>query len=240
MGKLKRMRPSALAGAGRLIDVHGAVRILIDFQADAVERLRILLQRRQIFVLDDRRRHVPGRIDGDELHLRRGHRRRLGRLAGDDLGLPVQTALVEQAQRVVGHVDDDIVVVVVAELARQPAPALHVDDDGVDRIGGRALGFRFAPLSARTVCGAGIAVDVEILLGLERLHRFDHSVVIERVVLVAGDVEALAQRDHALVLHAGAQNAAVRHVHVGARIGLFLRRLDDLARHWRAVRRAPP
>ena len=61
--------------------------------------------------------------------------------------------------------------------------------------------------------GAEIAVGVEIGVGLECLHRVEHRVVVERVVLVAGDVEPLAQRDHARVLHAGAQDLAFGDLH---------------------------
>ena len=117
-------------------------------------------KRRQIFVLDDRRRHVPGRIDGDELHLRADHRRRLARLAGHDLGVPVDLVVVPERQAIIRHVDDDMRI---AEIARQPAPALHVDDDGVDRIGGRTLcgGFLLAVQRAHRI-GAEIAVDIEV------------------------------------------------------------------------------
>ena len=56
--------------------------------------------------------------------------------------------------------------------------------------------------------GAEVAVDVEVAFGLEGLHRVAHGVVIKGVALVAGDVEALAQRHYALILHAGAKDFA--------------------------------
>ena len=41
---------------------------------------------------------------------------------------------------------------------------------------------------------------MQIGAGLERLHRVAHGIVVKLVVLVAGYVETLTQRDHALVL----------------------------------------
>ena len=61
--------------ARRLGDVHAAVAVVLDLEAHARQHGRILLQRRQIFVVHDRRRHVPGRVDGDVLH-RLGQQRR--------------------------------------------------------------------------------------------------------------------------------------------------------------------
>jgi len=51
-------------------------------------------------------------------------------------------------------------------------------------------------------------MDVErnVAFGLESLHGVAHRVVIQRVVLVAGNGEALAQRGHARILHARAEN----------------------------------
>ena len=133
---------------------------------------------------------------------------------------------MHQRKRVVRHVHHDISVFVVAELARQPAPALHVDEHGVDRIVRLAVYRVAAGVERGDGIGAGHAVGVEIGAGLERLDRFDHVVVIERVVLVARDVEPFAQRDHARVLHAGAQHAAFRHAH---RRGLLAGGLGDLS-----------
>ena len=190
----------------------------VSLQADAIERLRVLLQRRQVFVLDDRGRHVPGRVDGDEFHLRADHRRRLARLSGHDLGVPVDLVVVVERQGVIRHVDDHVRI---AEVARQPAPALHVDDDGVDRIGGRPVRDLLLAVERAHGVGAEIAVDVDVGFGLERLHRVAHGVVIERIVLVAGDVEALAQRHHALILHADVQGLAFADMHK-VRLLLFL------------------
>src|SRR5690348_17892285 len=57
-------------------------------------------------------------------------------LADDDPGFPIDLAVVEERQSVIGNVDDHVRI---AEVARYPAPALHVHDDRVDRIGGRAM-----------------------------------------------------------------------------------------------------
>ncbi len=109
----------------------------------------------------------------------------------------------------------------IAEVARQPAPALHVDDDGVDRIGGWPARDLLLAVERAHGIGAEIAVDVDIGFGLERLHRIAHGVVIERTVLVAADAEALAQRHHALILHADVQGFAVADAHK-VRLLLFL------------------
>src|ERR1039458_8364474 len=52
VGEVEADAAERIAGARRLRDVDGAVRVLRQLQADAIERLRVLLQRRQIFVLD--------------------------------------------------------------------------------------------------------------------------------------------------------------------------------------------
>ena len=61
--------------------------------------------------------------------------------------------------------------------------------------------------------GAEIAIDADVAFGLERLHRVAHRVVVKRIVFVTGDVEPLAQRRNARVLHAGAQDLAFGHMH---------------------------
>ena len=50
-------------------------RLLTTLRPMRASTVGILRQRRQVFVLHDRRRHVPGRVDGDELH-RLGEQRR--------------------------------------------------------------------------------------------------------------------------------------------------------------------
>src|SRR5512139_1256322 len=94
VGEVEADAAERVAGARWLPDVDGSILVLSYLQADAIECLRVRLQRRQIFVLDDRGRHIPGRIDGDELHISAHHRRRLARLPGYDLGVPVRLAIV--------------------------------------------------------------------------------------------------------------------------------------------------
>ena len=118
-----------VALARRLEDADRAVVVVTDLQSDPRQRARIARQRRQIFVADDRRRHVPGRIDRDVFH-RLGQQRRgvVAGLADDDLGRPHRLAVLHHLQRVVGDVDHHIGR---ADVVRHPAPAFHVGDDGV-------------------------------------------------------------------------------------------------------------
>ena len=166
-------------------------------QAHALQHGRVLLQRRQIFVVDDRGRHVPGRIDGDELHRLRQQRRRLvARLAGDDAGGPDRRAVLHHLEREVRDVEDHIGVAERrrAELARQPAPALHVDDHvvdlavalrAVDRLDGpRRRARRSALRSALRLELAHGGGDLRVVLG---------------VVGVFGDAELRAQLRHARI-----------------------------------------
>ena len=129
------MRPSALASPGGCEMWMLPSRVAVELQAHALQHGRILLQRRQIFAVDDRRRHVPGRIDRDELHGLGQQRRGMNAgLAGHDLGGPDLRAVLHHLERIIGDVENDIGVADRgrAEVARQPAPALHVDDHGVD------------------------------------------------------------------------------------------------------------
>jgi hypothetical protein len=79
------MRPSALASPGGCEMWMLPSRFWLELKAHAVQHGRILLKRGQIFVVDDRRRHVPCRIDGDVFHRFRQFRRGvLARLSDDD------------------------------------------------------------------------------------------------------------------------------------------------------------
>ena len=53
---------------GRLIHAQRAVVIAPHLEANALQRSRVLFERRQIFVADDGRRDVPGRIDCQIFH----------------------------------------------------------------------------------------------------------------------------------------------------------------------------
>ena len=103
----------------------------------------ILRQRRQIFIVHDRGRHVPGRIDRDVFHGLAQQRRLHAGLADHDPGGPDLGAVVHHLEREVRLVDEHMGV---AEIARIPAPALHVGDDGVDLlvVAGSRSGARLA------------------------------------------------------------------------------------------------
>ena len=72
--------------AVRDLDVEAVHAVVLDPQPHAGEYGRVLRQGRQIFVVNDRRRHVPGRVDSDVFHLGTEHRRLHARLADDDAG----------------------------------------------------------------------------------------------------------------------------------------------------------
>jgi hypothetical protein len=88
----------------------------------------------------------------------------------------------------------------IAEIARQPAPALHVDDDGIDWIGNRVVLLLLAVERAPRIRSERAVVG-EIGAGLERLDRVAHGIVVERAVWVFRYFEPLAQRDHTFVFH---------------------------------------
>ncbi len=182
--------------AGRLRDVHRAVAVLLELEAHALKHGRVLLQRRQVFVVDDRRRHVPGRIDRDVLHRLREQRGRMrARLAGDDAGGPDLLAALHHLERVVGNVEDDIGIAQRrrAEVARQPAPALHVDHHRVDLL--VALGG-VERLDRPVVEDAG---RLHLGAALEFAHGFGDRRVVAGVAGVLGKAELGAQLRHARI-----------------------------------------
>jgi hypothetical protein len=71
----------------------------------------------------------------------------------------------------------------VAEIARQPAPALHIDQDGVDRIVARAARFLLLAIEGARRVRAEIAVDLQLAFGLERLDRVADRVVVSGLSL---------------------------------------------------------
>src|SRR5215475_6859964 len=110
-----------------------AVDVLRKLKADAVECLWIRLQGRQVFLLDDRRWHIPGRIDRDELHFGTEHRRRQIRFADHDFRVPVDLVVVVERECVIRDVDDNMRI---AQVARCPAPALHIYYDEITWVSG--------------------------------------------------------------------------------------------------------
>ena len=94
IGEIEPYASERIRLAGRLKDVHAAVPVISHSQPHPLERRRVSLQPGQIFIVDDRGRHVPGRIDGDELHRLTEQRRRHVLLADYDSGAPDLGAVV--------------------------------------------------------------------------------------------------------------------------------------------------
>ena len=95
----------------------------------AAERGGVGLDRRQHLLQRDRGRHVPGRVDDDVLDLVGEDRRLIGRLADDDAGGVDDLAVLVDVEGEIRNVDPDVEA---AEIARHPAPALHVGEDRGD------------------------------------------------------------------------------------------------------------
>ena len=125
-------------------------------------------------------------------------------LADDDLVAVDDLTLVEQKHLEAGLVDEDVAT---AELLRQPAPALHVDDDLPD------------PLVGGDVHGGdrlwtGDTVRIQPIAALEMLDHGDNVVVIEigLGVVDTGVAACLEIGPHladARIRHPGFQRAAL-------------------------------
>src|SRR5262245_61957205 len=96
--------------------------------AAAEESAAALSEIRSDFLHLDRVGDVPIGIEYDLLHLVGDYRRLLVGLAGDDPRGVYGLAVLDHAQHELGNVDGHVKL---AEVMRQPAPALHVDEDGV-------------------------------------------------------------------------------------------------------------
>ena len=121
----------------------------------------------------------------------------VARLSGHHPGGPDRRTALHHPQRIVGYVENDIGVVERrrAELARQPAPALHVDDHGIDG----AIVFRTVDrLDGALVEHAGW---FQIGAVLELAHRFGNLGIVTGVVGILGDAELGAQLRHARIFH---------------------------------------
>ncbi len=90
----------------------------------------------------------------------------------------------------------------------------------IGRVGGALTDFPTLAVKRADGVRSEIAVDVDVVFGLESLHRIANRVVIDLILFVARDVEALAQRGHARIFHARTENLAIRHVHA-RELGLF-------------------
>ncbi len=121
----------------------------------------------------------------------------MSRLSGHHPGGPDLRAVLHHLERKVRDVENDIGVADRgrAELARQPAPAFHVDDHGVDL----AVALRAVDgLDGPVVEHAG---GLEFGAFLEFAHGLGDLGVVTGVVGILGDAELGAQLRHARIFH---------------------------------------
>ena len=169
---------------------------------------RVAAHGRQHFLHRDRGRHVPARIDDNRFHRVGEDRGLVGDLADHGAGGVDDLAVLDDADAVFRDVRDDVEL---AEVARHPAPALHVGDD-LGRV-------RFAGAVDEGDRGvAGDAVGRQTLVGLEALHRLGERLVVDLGRLArGGQVEAGAQQRHARIGEADLHRLAFRHRSMGRR-----------------------
>ena len=119
------------------------------------------------------------------------------RLSGHDPGGPDLRAVLHHLQRVVGDVEDDIGVAERrhAEVTRQPAPALHVHEHGVDLL----VALRAVDRGDGAVVEHAGGRNIGVLL--EAAHGLGDLGVVVGVVGVFGDAELGAKLRHARVFH---------------------------------------
>ena len=186
VGEVEPNPSQCIPRAGRLRD-RDATAAVAHAQPHAGEYGGILCQRRQILVMHDRRRHVPGRVDGDEFHRLAQQRRRHAGLADDDAGGPHLRAVMHHPEREVRLIDDHVRG---AKVARIPPPALHVGEDRLDLP--RAIAFLGA-------CGAAQfrehRLELAILFVL-RAEGVEHLARILRRCDGVEDVRRLGRRAH--------------------------------------------
>ncbi len=113
-------------------------------------------------------------------------------LSDHDLGVPDRRALVVDAQREVRNVQDHMRL---AEVARHPAPALHV---GHDDLVVALLALAVERIERRV---GELAVRRQALALLIGRDRVGERLVVEQIVLHGIEAEPHAQDRHALVLH---------------------------------------
>ena len=144
------------------------------------------------------------------LHLVREDRRRRFGLADDHARLVNGLPLVDQAQTVFGHVDEEVAR---AEIGREPAPPFHIGDE----IGLQA-GRGGTAAQGRHRLGVEDPARRQALLLLEGRDGRRQPLVIRG--LVAGrriDVEAGADERHARIAHADPQRRPARDADHGRR-----------------------
>ena len=212
-----------IGGARRLHHVDIAVGPTLHFEPHAIENIRVARIERQQFILNDRLRHVPGRIDKDGIHRCAEKRRRRLRFAGDNLGAPDQTVVAHHPEGVVRNIDHHIGL---AEIARQPAPTFHIGDHAVDLLS------RLDQLRA-VDGGERLAIDdagrLDVGAGLHVLDRVEQRLVIDEVVSVAFNAETLAQCRHTRILVARIDAMAVGNAIVGLGARLIVAQFGELA-----------
>jgi hypothetical protein len=118
----------------------------------------------QDLLAGDARRHVPVGVEDDLDHPAGEHGRLGGGLAGHDLHRQHGPAPLHHVQVEAADVHHDVAVARVAEIARQPAPAVEVDLDLPDPLPGRHVEGHEGSL-------AQLAVGIEAVAVLE----FDQS-----------------------------------------------------------------
>ena len=134
VGKIELDAAERITGAGRLRHAERAIRLTLHLEAHAREDVGVAAVARHQLILDDRLRHVPGRVDQHVVHRRAEQRRRRLRLAGDDLGVPLLLVVVYDPEREIRNIDHHIGA---AEVTRQPAPALHIGEHPINLLAAR-------------------------------------------------------------------------------------------------------
>ena len=190
---------------------HGGVAAPVAEQRELVVRqiVHVALDLRQDRTAGDARRHVPEGVDLQVGHLVAEDRRHVEGLADHDALRQQRLGLVDQLEREVGEVDEDVAL---AQVVGHPAPALQVEDDlldpGLDRHVEGCQGLR-----------ADGGVDSEAVAVLHAFDRLGEPRVVEigiaaggrRVVgrrQVAPEPEALPQQADPGIGHAGLQRRA--------------------------------
>ena len=154
----------------------------------------------KIFALHDRLRNGPVRIEDHALDAFRELRRRGAARLAHDRAIGAHDLVVHrQAKLIFGHVGDQVLV---AQIARQPAPAIHV---GLDQL---------VPLA--TWLGLGQFAAQRFVIGVQRSHTLDrgHDIArLERLLEHRPAAIAIGVRVHheplGAIIH---RRAAVAHV----------------------------
>ena len=153
----------------RRIELGVVVPALEDLEAGGRQRVGIAAQHRQVFLARDRLRHRPVGIGLEAAHDRLDLRRRILGRADDHQALEGGLAVVDEDHRIVAGIDHHVAL---AEILRQPAPALEVGDDLLDALVDRGV-------ERQRRLGADDAVDRQALGLLVGLHHAGQRLVVE-------------------------------------------------------------